>query len=495
MLLIAVALLGVASFAQTAGPGRIWYGGNAPLGKPTNFTKYDTWRDTISQVSYRWSGNIRYIPEDQMSGRIGPPGPQGLQGPKGDQGVQGIQGPAGPIGPTGPQGNQGATGATGPQGPQGPMGPQGPAGSGGGGLPSTVGRVRYCYTETDLRNAVTDINSNLVREINVVNEISCASALPIWLPSAAPSEANIKIVFELNGNSIFDRSPTGMPVLIGMNITDQTMAMALANRPRTYIFRDGKMCGTKAGSGTGTLIDIACSQFSVVENMHFENARKGVRMRFCMFGEIRNISSNDIYDIVVEPTRGDWPGSGNNLCSSNQFKVSNVRAFVADGSTAIVYSKACSGHSYELITGEGGYSSFGIYWDYNGANEVKNGPYIKLCHWEGTVEAQFSQAFIYIRQGGGSTTVIDGTNHQLFANTRSPLIWVQGEGSGNTVKVNDLRWLLNDSKFQSTGQNFWRFDECYDGANLLSQARWVGTIPNGVSTYNNGTSLLTVKRP
>jgi hypothetical protein len=99
--------------------------------------------------------------------------------------------------------------------------------------------------------------------------------------------------------------------------------------------------------------------------------------------------------------------------------------------------------------------SYGIYWNYNGANEVKNGPYIKLCHWEGTVEAQFSVAFIYIRQGGGSTTVIEGTNHQLFAATRSPLIWVQGEGSGNTVKVNDLRWLLNDSKFQSTGQNFW----------------------------------------
>jgi hypothetical protein len=72
---------------------------------------------------------------------------------------------------------------------------------------------------------------------------------------------------------------------------------------------------------------------------------------------------------------------------------------------------------------------------------------------------------------------------------------VQGEGSGNTVKVNDLRWLLNDSKFQSTGQNFWRFDECYDGANMFTTARWVGTIPNGVSTYNNGTSLLTVKRP
>jgi hypothetical protein len=284
-----------------------------------------------------------------------------------------------------------------------------------------------------------------------------------------------------------------LPYVIGMQPVDQTEAMNMANRPRTYNIHGGKIVGK--GTATGYLIDIACCQRSTVWDLHLENATHGIRAAFVMFGTIHSITSNDIRGRLVEPTRGKWPGSGNNLCSSNQFKVMNVRAFVYDGMEAIIYSEACSGHTYELITGEGGYAQYGIYWNYNGANEVKNGPYIKLCHWEGTVEAQFSVAFIYIRQGGGSTTVIEGTNHQLFAATRSPLIWVQGEGSGNTVKVNDLRWLLNDSKFQSTGQNFWIFNDCYDGGNLLSQTRWIGTIPNGVSTYNNGTSLITVKRP
>ncbi len=378
-----------------------------------------------------------------------------------------------------------------------PQGNPGQNGTGtGGGLPTTVGRIRYCYNEADLRSAVAGIAGNTVRKIILAQEISITStAGPIKLPNTAPTEDNVTIEFDFAGNGIFDRTTAGLPYVIGMDITDQTMAMSLANRPRRYIFRNGKMVGTKAGSGTGNLIDISCSQFSLVENMHMENAKKGIRMRFCMFGEVRNISSNDIGEILVEPTRGDWPGSGNNLCSSNQFKVSNIRAFVKDGMIAIVYSKACSGHKYELVTGEGGYAQYGIYWDYNGANEVKNGPEINLCHWEGTVESQFSTAFIYIRQGGGSRTVINQTNHQLAGATRSPLIWVQGEGGGNVVKVNNLSWLIADSKFQSTGQNFWKFEDCYDGGNLFTAGRWVGAVPNGISTYNNGTSEVVVKKP
>lgn len=499
MLLIAVALLGVASFGQTAGPGRIWYGGNAPLLKPTNFTKYDTFRDTIEKVSYRWSGNIRYIPEDQMSGAQGIqgiPGIPGVKGDKGDQGIQGIQGVAGPIGPTGPQGIQGPKGDKGDTGATGPQGPQGPAGSGGSGSFNS-GRMRFVANESEFRAAVAGIVTDQVRAIYLTQDISIESTQgPVQLPKtpgASSTNQNVTILIELNGNSIFDRTAAGLPYLLGMQPVDQTEAMNMANRPRSYIVQNGKMVGK--GTLTGILLDIACSQRSVVQNMHFENAKKGVRLAFCMFSTIQNITSNDIREILVEPTRGEWPGSGNNLCSSNQTTVRNVRAFVYDGSTAIVWSKACSGMKFEHITGEGGYAKYAIMWDYNGANEVKNGPEINLGHYEGQNTAQFSDAFIYIRQGGGSTTIINQTNHQIATATRSPLIWVQGEGSGNTVKVNDLRWLLNDSKFQSTGQNFWRFDECYDGANLLSQARWVGTIPNGVSTYNNGTSLLTVKRP
>ena len=500
MLLIAVVLFGVASFGQTPGPGRIWYGGNAPLLKPTNFTKYDTFRDTSEKVSYRWSGNVRYVPEDQNSGPQGIqgiPGIPGLKGDKGDQGLQGIQGVAGPIGPIGPQGIQGPKGDKGDTGATGPQGPQGPAGSGGGGLPTAAGRIRYCYNETDLRNAVAGIVTDQVRAIYLTQDISIEStAGPVQLPKTpggTSTNQNVTILFEFNGNSVFDRTTAGLPYLIGMQPVDQVEAMNMANRPRSYVFQNGKMVGK--GTLTGILLDIACSQRSVVQNMHFENAKKGVRLAFCMFSTIQNITSNDIREILVEPTRGEWPGSGNNLCSSNQTLVRNVRAFVYDGSTAIVWSKACSGMKFEHITGEGGYAKYAIMWDYNGANEVKNGPEINLGHYEGQNTAQFSDAFIYIRQGGGSTTVINQTNHQIATATRSPLIWVQGEGSGNTVKVNDLRWLLSDSKLQSTGQNFWRFDECYDGANLLSQSRWIGTIPNGVSTYNNGTSLLTVKRP
>ncbi len=501
MLLIAVALLGFKSLGQTPGPGRIWYGGNAPLLKPTNFTKHDTFRDTIEKVSYRWSGNVRYVPEDQNSGPQGIqgiPGIPGLKGDKGDQGLQGIQGVAGPIGPIGPQGLQGPKGDKGDKGDTGatgPQGPQGPAGSGGSGSFNS-GRIKFVATEAEFRSAVAGIVNDQTRAIFCTQDIRITSSSPFELPKIpGGTSTNQNTVVEINlcGNSIFDNSPSGLPYIIGMQPVDQTEAMNMANRPRTYNIHGGKIVGK--GIGTGYLIDLACSQRSTVWDMHLENATNGIRMAFCMFGTIHSITSNDIRGIVVEPTRGKWPGSGNNLCSSNQFRVMNVRAFVYDASKAIVYSEACSGHKYELITGEGGYAEYGIYWNYNGANEVKNGPYISLCHWEGTTSAQFSIAFIYIRQGGGSTTVIDGTNHQLFANTRSPLIWVQGEGSGNTVKVNDLRWLLNDSKFQSTGQNFWRFDECYDGANLLSQSRWIGTIPNGVSTYNNGTSLLTVKRP
>jgi hypothetical protein len=501
MLLIAVALLGVKSFAQELLPielnlSRNSYRNVLPVGKPNNFS---------DKKDLMWVGDATYyfdngwkefiIPFRGPQGIPGIPGIPGLKGDKGDQGLQGIQGVAGPIGPTGPQGIQGPKGDKGDTGATGPQGPQGPAGSGGSGSFNS-GRTKFVATEAEFRSAVAGIVNDQTRAIFLTQDIRITSSTPFELPKVpGGTSTNQNTVVEINlcGNSIFDNSPNGLPYIIGMQPVDQTEAMNMANRPRTYNIHGGKIVGK--GMGTGYLIDLACSQRSTVWDMHLENSTNGIRMAFCMFGTIHSITSNDIRGIVIEPTRGKWSGSGNNLCSSNQFKVMNVRAFVYDGSTAIISSDACSGHTYELITGEGGYAQYGIYWNYNGANEVKNGPYIKLCHWEGTVEAQFSVAFIYIRQGGGSTTVIEGTNHQLFAATRSPLIWVQGEGSGNTVKVNDLRWLLNDSKFQSTGQNFWRFDECYDGANMFTTARWVGTIPNGVSTYNNGTSLLTVKRP
>lgn len=460
---------------------RIWQRDVLPTGPITGFLKN---RDILflpTGEAYTLSVSNQWVKTDLSFGQKGD---VGATGPQGISGLNGIQGPQGP------KGDKGDTGDTGPIGPQGPPG----TGGGTGGLPTSVGRIRYCYNETDLRNAVAGIANNTVRKIVLAQEISITStAGPIKLPNTAPSEDNVTIEFEFAGNGIFDRTTGALPYVIGMDIPDQTVAMGLANRPRRYVFHNGKMVGTKAGTGTGTLIDIACSQFSLVENMHFENAKKGVRMRFCMFGEVRNISSNDIGEILIEPTRGDWTGSGNNLCSSNQFKVSNVRAFVKDGMIAIVYSKACSGHKYELITGEGGYAQYGIYWDYNGANEVKNGPEINLCHFEGQNTSQFSTAFIYIRQGGGSRTVINQTNHQIATATRSPLIWVQGEGGGNCVQVNNLSWLINDSKFQSTGQNFWRFFECYDGANLFTQNRWVGAIPKGISTYNNGSSELVAR--
>lgn len=519
------------------GSSRIWAANTLPSIRPGGFTKYDYFFQGNNEKTYVWNSgkwelsHLQFIQEtttpnisvdstvtlpagsNALVENIGNTNdvklkfsiPKGDKGDKGDTGV-GLPGTSGtitignvstlPAGSNATVTNSGTASAAvfnfGI-----PQGNPGQNGTGtGGGIPTTVGRIRYCYNEADLRSAVAGIAGNTVRKIVLAQEISITSnAGPIKLPNTSPSEPNIQIEFDFAGNGIFDRTSTGLPYVIGMDISDQTQAMDLANRPRTYIFENGKMVGTKAGSGTGTLIDIACSQFSTVRNMHLENAKKGVRMRFCMFGEVSNVSSVDISEIVVEPTRGDWTGSGNNLCSSNQFKVSNVRAFVKDGSTAIVYSKACSGHKYELITGEGGGASYGIYWDYNGANEVKNGPEINLCHWEGSTAAQFSTAFIYIRQGGGSRTVIGQTNHQLFGGTRSPLIWVQGEGFGNTVEVNNLSWLIADSKFQSTGQNFWKFRECYDGGNLFTAGRWIGTIPNGISTYNNGTSEVIIKKP
>lgn len=500
------------------GPGRPFLSPNLPASPPSKFGANDHLFVISDSTYYQWVNNAWTYDYLNLSkrGAKGDPGPQGIPGIPG----QSITGPAGSAGANGqaatitigttttlPAGSNATVTNTGTSSNAVlnfgiPQGAQGTPGSGGGGLPTVAGTVRYCYNETDVRSAISGIVNNTVRKIELMQEISITSNLgPFKLPNTDAISPDIIIEIAHNGNGVFDRTATGLPAIWTMDITDQSMCInstgGLANRPRSYHFHDGKVVGKKINGVivTGIGIDISCCQGSTVNSFRFENMQKGLRVRFCMFADIYDITSADISQIVIEPTRGDWPGSGNNLCSSNQVHIRNVRASVMDGSIAIIYSKACSGHTYELITGENGYAEYGIYWDYNGANEVKNGPYIKLCHWEGDNAAQFSKAFIYIRQGGGSTTVIEGTNHQLFANTRSPLIWVQGEGSGNTVKVNDLRWLLNDSKFQSTGQNFWVFNDCYDGANLLSQSRWVGTIPNGISTYNNGTSQLTVKRP
>lgn len=461
-----------------------------PTTKPANFAVNRDIMITPDGKTYYHDG-INFVEFDNpLKGKDGLPGAQGPAGINGADGVQGIQGVAGVKGD---KGDKGDTGATGPQGPQGIQGPQGPAGSGGSGSFNS-GRTKFVATEAELRAAVSGIATDQTRAIYLTQDIRIVGSTPIELPKTpGGTSTNQNTIVEINlcGNAIFDNSPNGLPYVIGMQPVDQTEAMNMANRPRTYNIHNGKMVGK--GAATGYLLDIACSQRTTVHDMHFENATNGLRLAFCMFFDVHNITSNDIRGILIEPTRGKWPGSGNNLCSSNQGTVRQVRAFVYDGSTAIVYSEACSGHKYELITGEGGYAQYGIYWNYNGANEVKNGPEINLCHWEGTVASQFSVAFIYIRQGGGSRTVINQTNHQLAGNTRSPLIWVQGEGSANVVEVNNLSWLINDSKFQSTGQNFWKFRECYDGANLFTQARWVGPIPKGQSVYNNGSSELVAR--
>jgi hypothetical protein len=359
MLLLSVASM---AFAQTpsSGPERIFRGGPPTLLKPDKFTKHDTYRDTINKISYKWNGLIRYVPEDQMAG------PQGIQGIPGIPG-QSITGPAGPAGANGqaatitvgttttlPAGSSATVTNTGTSTnavlnfgiPQGTQGPQGPAGSGGSGSFNS-GRTKFVATEAEFRSAVAGIVNDQTRAIWCTQDIRITSSTGFELPKIpGGTSTNQNTVVEINlcGNSIFDNSPNGLPYVLGMQPVDQTEAMNMANRPRTYNIHGGKIVGK--GTGTGYLIDLACSQRSTVWDMHLENSTNGIRMAFCMFGTIHSITSNDIRGIVVEPTRGKWPGSGNNLCSSNQFKVMNVRAFVYDGSTAIISSEACSGHTY-----------------------------------------------------------------------------------------------------------------------------------------------------
>lgn len=450
-------LLSMASMAFAQAPElkvlQTWYYNYAPSGTtlPNGFKeKTSVWVNTSTKKSYNYTSASGWV--EVQNGLY-------VAGPKGDQGIQG------------------------------PAGPQGIPGSGGGGLPTAVGTIRFCYNESDLRSAISGIVGGSVTWIILASEISITSTQgPLALPKNYGG-ADRRVIFSFNGQGIYDRTSTGLPYVIGMQPTDQTEANNMANRPLSYHFTGGKMVGTKNGTKTGVLLDIACSQFCLVDNMIFENADRGVRLRWCMFSAIRNCNTIDIRTTGFFVSRGDWSGSSNNNSCSNHTLVEGCRVFNLDGAFAAYQVYACSGVIIRQCTSEGGNPQYAIHNNNQAANEIKSIT-IETIH----CESYPTVAVIYSRGGGGFQTIIRDLNLQLFGSNPIDVIVAEEATSGHTVIVSNITWLTTPCRFKSIGNTFWEFDNCYDGANLFTQARWNGTIAKGQSSYNDGSQKLTVKK-
>lgn len=472
--MVAIALVFIASHSSIAqtGAGRIFQGGAPPAIKPDKFGAADLYRDTINKITYKWK-NGWYQATDQLAGQQGVPGVQGIQG------IPGIPG-------------QSITGPQGPQGPAGPQGPQGIPGTSGGttGIIKTIGTIKFCYNEQDVRDAITGIMNNTTGWIMLCAVIEMRTEkTPFNLPKNYFGPDKI-IIISFGGNQIFDKTNTGLPYMIGMQPVDQTEANNMANNPISYKIHDGRMVGTKLGDSTGACINLSGSQFAYIDNMTFNNAKQAVNLKWCMFSTITNCRTTDIYYIAFAVNRGDWPGSINNNSSSNHTIVQNNRVFNKDGAFAAFWVYACSGVLLDGNTSEGGNPKHAFWLNSQAANEIK-----AFTVTRSHIESRPTVSAFYVRISGGGQVIIKDVNFQIFEANPVTMIEAVNAGGANTIIASNITYIRTQDVFKSEPGFFWEFDNCANGAELLSQAKWTGTIPNGQSTYNNGTSKLTVKRP
>lgn len=171
--------------------------------------------------------------------------------------------------------------------------------------------------------------------------------------------------------------------------------------------------------------------------------------------------------------------------------VEGNRCFVKEGAFAAVQGYAVSGLRIIQLTFEGQQNcQYGIHFNNQAANEVKDVT-IQVIHGE----CRPTVAAIYIRGSQGSMASIDDVNFQI--NPVLPgtvLIEAANGGGANTLIISRITFMRGQDVFKSEAGWFWEFDNCYDGANLFTQARWSGTIPKGQSSYNNGSEKVTVKK-
>jgi hypothetical protein len=423
-LLTVTSVMSQISYTPPTGVGRIHVRETLPAAKPNSFQAADFMFVLSDSSTYQWLGGGWQYSMLQFRGM------NGKDGVNGKDGRDGANGTCPPCPPSGT------------------------------GISKSIGTLRFVETATEMQDALNGWSNGTVTAIYVVRDIAVTSTLII--PKTTTARSKELIVF-LNGNALYDASPSGLAILMGRIATSQAEADQMQSV--SVIIRDGAFIGK---AGTGVLLDIAATYGSHYEALHFENANEGQHLRFGLMSMTMSCLATNIGESFIQDYGKSWGGSTSNSQSNSSTRI-NCRDFGRANGEAAFSDYAVSG-GYNLNTiAEGANKKYGWKVRSEGSPVVKDGRSVS-SHLE--MQPTIAGFDLDLSEG---YYIVDG----LFSQYTGTLVSARSSRGYPHVYVKNVPWHLGTHKYQ-TGSNavIWSFDELHPTVDPSQSTAWVGgTMP------------------
>lgn len=357
-------------------------------------------------------------------------------------------------------------GAAGPQGAPGPQGPQGEPGSGSaGGFTKAFGTMRYVGTEQELRLALAGWTNGSVNSVILYQDIPVVASIEMAHKAGNRSK---RLIINLNGNAIYDASPSGLPFVLGRHPASQTEALN-DMVSSAIILRDGAIIGK---TGTGILYEPGPTYGAIVEGVEFMNAAEAIHCRFGLMTMIQSCLATNVGEsFIFDDGTGakGWPGASSSNSQSNSSMRECVRDFGRAGGFSSFSDYAASGIININTISEGGAKKYGWHIDSRGSTVVKDGRMIS-SH----LEMQPTVAGIELKLSEGYY-IIDG----LYSQYPATLVSASSLRGYPHVYIKNVPWQLGSGQHKyKTGSNavIWDFDDLHPTVDPSLASAWDGGV-------------------
>lgn len=413
LLLLAIC---IGAFAQ--GPGRIYQGAFPPTPPPSGFGKNkDIWVDTVSQVSYLYTGAAWRESPAQIK-----PGADGKVGPQGPAGADGVCPTCPPSGGSGPN----------------------------------IGGVRWVLSWAELSAALNDAN---VKSVNLAADITVAGKWRI--------ADNYNRIKEINGHGFILTVPSTIDTFIVRTYASLTAAnqgIDMQLRITNVDFR---------GSGRSTVcLGIHANYGMKIEGCRFYNFKEAIYggwtmgsiVEQCYFWE-NNISINFDY--------ARFTGGSNSASQSNHSVVKDCKFRHSAGQFGAIRAIAVSGLVIDHCIFEGVQAGpqYEVFFDDNSSTVVKDFK-IQNCH----IEQQPSVAGVSIRLKDGFAYVSG-----VYSQYDCTLIRFESGGYAKCIVQGIPYLTSGTKFENVNGAGRWKFIDMPATFDPADATKWNGTPPTGTA--------------
>ena len=305
--------------------------------------------------------------------------------------------------------------------------------------PVSFGKIKFVSNQNELQAAVLGFENGTTSSIHFMNDIGTTSMIVI--PKIIGLLAKSPCIY-LEGNTLFDASPGGLPILIGRLPSNQNEALNLM-QDVSVIIRDG---GLRGKAGTGTLVDLGATYASVVQAVKFNTAKNGSMFRFCLMANQSNCLFNNIGDTASAFTIGNWLGAsaGDANAQSNSSYWNQCRVLSKAGSKVSFFVGGSSNVDSRQLISESNPTSvceYDILRDDLGSRNVFDGKDESFHPEHRAVKANIEVRY---KQG---TYVLDGCYPQYGG----VLFSAVSKGAYPIFEISRIGYLPADCKLQTSG--------------------------------------------